>query len=294
MRQLILIFSALALFTNSVIGQCQWDRFKADTDETTAAGLELSEAIDDNPDLIDAWEILDDGQVDEALRKDKDVLTSLDEYLKTFPGRTGDIETGLGSAANKTEYLQKLGILNHPANTLVTDIATKVNARAPHVLEVETNADGTFITRTRHVGGVAYNVEGFKGCHTRNALQEYIDTNGGTFDIKNKTMSADGNGVYTGQPVIYSGGSEYVKINGLGVEYEPGKLGGTASFFPDGWSNDKVKTEVEYAVKHNHGKVNPSIPNDNTYRGYSSDGSVEIHFYLNADGSIGSYFPKSN
>lgn len=94
--------------------------------------------------------------------------------------------------------------------------------------------------------------------------------------------------------MIYSGGNEYVKINGVPVEYEPGKLGGTASFFPDSWSNPKIKLEVEHAIKHNHGKVNPGNPNDNTYRGYSTDGRVEIHFFLNQDGSIGSYFPKLN
>jgi Bacterial EndoU nuclease len=95
-----------------------------------------------------------------------------------------------------------------------------------------------------------------------------------------------------GQPVIYLNNKEYVKINGQFVEYEAGKLGGTSSFFPENWSDIKIKEEVEFAIANNHGKVNPTNPTDNLHFGFSKDGTIEIQFYYNADGSIGSYFPK--
>ena len=97
-------------------------------------------------------------------------------------------------------------------------------------------------------------------------------------------------GVYEGQPVIYLNNKEYVKINGQLVEYEAGKLGGTSSFFPENWSNVKIKEEVEYAVANNHGAVSADKPTE--LFGFSKDGSVEIHFYYNTDGTLGSYFPK--
>jgi hypothetical protein len=73
------------------------------------------------------------------------------------------------------------------------------------------------------------------------------------------------------------------------VEYEAGKLGGTSSFFPEDMTNAEIKTEVEYAIANNHGLAPDGI---NQYIGYSRDGLIEIRFYYNTDGSIGSYFPK--
>lgn len=83
-------------------------------------------------------------------------------------------------------------------------------------------------------------MEGFKGCHSENALKEYV------------------------------------KINGRFVEYKPGKLGGTSSFFSENWSNAKIKQEVEFALTNNHGKVDPDDAMSNLHYGYSSDGKVEI------------------
>jgi hypothetical protein len=50
--------------------------------------------------------------------------------------------------------------------------------------------------------------------------------------------------------------------------------------------------EVEYAIENNHGlDLSPgAAPNE--YYGYSTDGKVEIHFYLGQNGSVNSYFPK--
>ncbi len=92
---------------------------------------------------------------------------------------------------------------------------------------------------------------------------------------------ASSNGVYEANPVIkLQNGTELVKTNNAGK----------STFFPDAWNEAKVLDEVEYAIANNHGKL-PTKPNGNEYFGYSRDGKVKIHFYLNADGSIGSYFP---
>lgn len=80
-----------------------------------------------------------------------------------------------------------------------------------------------------------------------------------------------------GQPVIYLNGKEYVKINGVFVEYEAGKLGGTSSFFPEHMTNAEIKAEVEYAIANNHGLAPDG---SNQYFGYSRDGLIEIRFLL--------------
>ncbi len=49
----------LLLFFNSLVSfsqDCDWERFKRDTDSSK----DLTDAIDANPDLIDAWKVLDD------------------------------------------------------------------------------------------------------------------------------------------------------------------------------------------------------------------------------------------
>ncbi len=80
------------LFCNALITfaqDCQWDRFKADTDETTTLGVELTEAIDKNPDLIDAWEILDNANVDRSTRRNQEELKSVVEHLDEIKATKG-------------------------------------------------------------------------------------------------------------------------------------------------------------------------------------------------------------
>lgn len=49
--------------------------------------------------------------------------------------------------------------------------------------------------------------------------------------------------------------------------------------------------KIQYAIANNHGRI-PEKPTGTEYFGFSRDGKVEIHFYLNNDGTVGSYFPK--
>ena len=151
----------------------------------------------------------------------------------------------------------------------VLDIRDKILSRKNHVLEIEK------ITTARN------GKKGFTGCHSKTALDDYVTKNPeATIEFRNKNLDAS-SGVYEAEPIIkMPNGDEYIKLNNKGK----------STFFPDSWSQNKVLDEVEHAIKNNHGKL-PEKPNGNEYYGFSSNGKVEIHFYLNKDGSIGSYFP---
>jgi hypothetical protein len=171
----------------------------------------------------------------------------------------------------------------HPNWVEVLDIRTKILAKKSHVLEVEG------LNKTRNYNGTT--MEGFTGCHSDQALSDYVATNGGTYRINGKPTNLQPDEVFEGQPIITLNGKEYVKTNGPPiVEYSTGKYGGTSTFFPENWNNTKILDEVEYAIANNHGVAPGNNPSE--YFGFSRDGKVEIHFYLNNDGTIGSYFPK--
>ena len=81
--------------------------------------------------------------------------------------------------------------------------------------------------------------------------------------------------------IIKTDGTEIIKGNNQGI----------SSFFPKNWNKNRILDEVEYTIVNNHGRDLTST-NPNEYFGFSRDGKVEIHFYNNPDGTIGSYFPK--
>ncbi|MCH4832596.1 EndoU domain-containing protein [Flavobacterium columnare] len=185
---------------------------------------------------------------------------------------TGDgVEMGVSTAGR------------HPNWVEVLDIRNKILAKKAHVLEVEG------LDKVRNYNGTT--MEGFTGCHSDQALRDYVATNGGTYRINGKPTNLQADEVFEGQPIITINGKEYVKTNGQPiVEYSNGKYGGTSTFFPENWNNSKILDEVEYAIANNHGVAPGNNPSE--YFGFSRDGKVEIHFYLNTDGTIGSYFPK--
>jgi hypothetical protein len=47
--------------------------------------------------------------------------------------------------------------------------------------------------------------------------------------------------------------------------------------FPDNWDRDEIIDEVTYAVENNKWKIPDTR---NTYKWFSKDWSIEIHFYL--------------
>ncbi len=243
--------------------------------------------------LIEAWKVLYHGNIDELLRKNTDLLESLSEYFSKYTDRINTVEDELFLATDKISYLQKIGVKRHDDWVEVLNIRFKISNDPlfTHVLGIERNASGGFLGPiTRRRGGVTYTLRGFKGCHSENALKNYINNNpGSTYDIKNRDpFPLSDDVVYDGQPIIYIGGREYVKTNGRLEIYEPGKMGGTASFYPRNWSYDKIINEVEYAIKHNHGLV---LGQPAQYFGYTSDGKIKIYFYHDSNGVIGSHFP---
>jgi hypothetical protein len=152
----------------------------------------------------------------------------------------------------------------------IPDLKAAIDNRGPHVLSIEgpmqTMPDGT---------------QGFGGCHTENALKEYCDAHPGATYTIDVTAGDKQNGAYRGKPKItMADGTTYIKINNQGE----------SSFFPDSWSNQRVKDEVEHAVRNDQGRAPGGSWNE--YYGFSFDGTVEIHFYLYPDGNFGSYFTK--
>ncbi len=148
----------------------------------------------------------------------------------------------------------------------ITHAAKYVKAKINHVLRMDINSKKT----------------GFKGCHSKIALDHYVATHPHTsYALKNKRIDSSNNGVYIAKPIItLEDGRKIGKLNNRGV----------SSFFPDDWNETKILNEVTHAVTNNLGKI-PSRPNGNEYYGFSKDGAVEIHFYLKSNGAIATYFP---
>ncbi len=129
MRHVIIGILLCFLFVNISSAQdCQWDRFKADTDSSTPEGKALEDAMDDNPDLIDSWGVLDDSGFSSSIKQQPDNLEAVDRYLKS----TGDTKDNLSqiiegtTPENQQKWVDVLGEINFSVNTKVTgDFETK-------------------------------------------------------------------------------------------------------------------------------------------------------------------------
>ncbi|WP_103068644.1 ADP-ribosyltransferase family protein [Aquimarina sediminis] len=93
MKRIIKIYLAIFLFLcNTVLSlaqDCEWERFKKDTDETSINGKALAKAIDENPDLLDAWKVLSDEGVDDAIRiniSELELVSKNIDKIKAFDG----------------------------------------------------------------------------------------------------------------------------------------------------------------------------------------------------------------
>ena len=118
--------------------------------------------------------------------------------------------------------------------------------------------------------------------HVERGLEEFVQANPGSrYELLNKVESPTG--IYTAEPkIILADGTELVKLNNQG----------NSTFFPRNWTDAKIKEEVEHAVRYNEGLAYPNdLRKQNEFKGKSKDGTIEIHFYYNPDGSISSYFP---
>jgi len=104
---LLTIFLAGTLLTFGQVPGCQLDEFLDDV----KVNPELSNAVKENADLVDAWKVLDDAGVDDAIRKNPVRLGEIDNYLKKNPGTEIAIKQGLSDVGQyKEEFLN--GIKN--------------------------------------------------------------------------------------------------------------------------------------------------------------------------------------
>ena len=221
----------------------------------------IENAIKQKPELVDSWKVLDDAN--SPLKTNIDELTDVSKHLD-------DIDN-LGGYYN---WRLRTGRSRHPNWTQIDDITNKIESRLNHVDYLDFKGNG------------------FEGCHTQNAMDQFLGDNpgwtGGFIDRHGNHLSLLNNTVVEAYPWVKDiNGNLYTKLNGAqntinGVQY------GKASFFPKNWNTAKLKREVEHAISNNHGLVS-----GNTYRGYSTDGTIEINFYYNTStGRIISFFPK--
>ena len=251
----------------------------------TPGGINLLNKPDHYYDASTWWEAYNRPWLNKAIDRGDDI------YLATIPKQASEIIDDAGNLKGAfAEELDHLVSRNHkPINLAdddwfeirkwlgykhpnwvdVIDIRPKILARKSHVLEIEsitTKANGQ---------------KGFTGCHSKVALDDFAAKNpGAKIEYRNKNIDA-ASGVYEAEPVIkMPNGVEYVKLNN----------NGKSTFFPDNWNEAKVLDEVEYAIQNNQGRFPSGAPNE--YYGYSSDGKVKIHFYLNPNGNINSFFPS--
>lgn len=269
------LFNELGSFKNVGLGE-------------TKGGINILNKPDHYYDAMTWWNAYNKPWLDKAITRGDDI------YLATIPTKADDIikdDKLLGAYAEELKHIATrnykpknisdvkfqqiknwLGI-KHINWVEVLDIRNKVILKAGHVIDhLDLNPAGT----------------GFKGCHTEIALADYIANNPGTrFEFRNISHDVasgvdDPSRVFEANPVVIkSDGTEIVKVNNQGK----------SSFFPKNWNRNKILDEVEYAIANNHGRI-PEKPTGTEYFGFSQDGRVEIHFYLNNDGTIGPYFPK--
>jgi hypothetical protein len=64
-----------------------------------------------------------------------------------------------------------------------------------------------------------------------------------------------------------------------------------STMYPDSWDRQKIIDEVSYAIKNKEGKYEwPDAKADEFY--WYTQWWIQINFYINSDGTLGSYFPK--
>lgn len=260
----------LAKFLNSRWYDFLPDGLKVDITNTPALKTAFENASPEvRAGMVEAWKILD--KADSPLKNNVQELSDVSKHLNDINNFDG-----------YDNWRTRTGRSRHSHWIYIDNISGKILARKSHVLEIEG------LDKVRNYQG--NRLEGFTGCHSIEALNDFVAANGGTYQIKNKPLDLIDDQVFIGQPVILKDGKEYVKTNGRIVEFEPGKFGGTSTFFPENWDNARILEEVEYAIKNNHGVAPGDNPSE--YFGFSKNGKVEIHFYLSVDGTIDSYFPK--
>ena len=117
----------------------------------------------------------------------------------------------------------------------------------------------------------------YSGAHTKEGLARLAKENGGKYTLKDLKINPT-TGVYECRPeIVLKDGTIAVKDGNNGV----------CSFFPDGWSKNRIIEEVQYASEHIVGKL---AKQRNKYIGISKDNRIRIVIqfdeYVNKEGKL--------
>jgi hypothetical protein len=255
------------------------------------------------------FEIIQDAGTLTLKVADAAIYWSVGQANRVFFGKSWALATDAGGyilRAGDGEILKATELMRN-ANGILLKMEKTIAGKKEEVLALVVKGVGKYANwveitgitskiedRMPHVDYLDFKGNGFEGCHTQNAMNQYLANNigwtGGFVDANGSAISLIDNVPIEAYPWVKDiNGNIFTKTNGAqktinGVQY------GKASFFPKNWSTAKLKAEVEYAISNNHGLVT-----GNTYKGFSTDGTVEIWFYYNtSNGSIISFFPKVN
>lgn len=109
-----------------------------------------------------------------------------------------------------------------------------------------------------------------KGVHHISAIEN------GFAKIDEATLVEGPNGIYKAKVFVKEGGNWIPKLTNEGY----------STFFPKSWGKNKILNEISNAYK------NKKLVGGNEWKGFSSNGKIEIRLYLNKEGNIISAFPK--
>lgn len=122
------------------------------------------------------------------------------------------------------------------------------------------------------------NILKYRGIHTKTGLEQLIKENGGgKYALRDLKINPT-TGVYECRPeLVLKDGTTVIRDGNNGV----------CSFFPDGWSKNRIIEEVQYASEHIVGKL---AKQRNKYIGISKDNRIRIVIqfdeYVNKEGKL--------
>jgi len=108
MKKYIVVILLLCNTLFSFSQDCEWERFKKATDDNNPKGKALTEAMDENPKLIDIWEELDDIGLDEIVKNNAKKLEDISEHIEKGIHDIDDIKIGINNAKDVKEWADDL------------------------------------------------------------------------------------------------------------------------------------------------------------------------------------------
>ncbi len=132
----VFLFTLLSIVSNA---QCQWDRFKNATDESTDFGEAFTKAIDDGDvDLIDAWEALDKAGVRglEKNIKNLDDIKSVNKYMKDNKLDVDQLSNSIKQADSFDDW-KRLNLGKNNANDWLESLPTALKTELDNNTELK-------------------------------------------------------------------------------------------------------------------------------------------------------------